>query len=44
MVYRQFKDGSIVILEDPTGRATGAKLTGGRAWKAITAEIGPFTD
>lgn len=37
-VYDQFPDGAIVIVDGPSGK--GARLTSGRAWDAITSEIG----
>lgn len=40
-VYQQNADGSIKILKDPTGRASGRTLTKGASWSAITNEIGP---
>lgn len=41
--YRQFSDGSIVIVSAPDSDAVGTKLTSGAAWKAITNQIGVWT-
>lgn len=41
-VYEQFQDGSITILVSPLSRNVGLTISSGKAWEAITAEIGPF--
>ncbi len=42
--YRQFPDGSVMILAAPpaSARAVGRVLTAGTAWTAITSAIGPY--
>lgn len=40
--YRQFDDGAVQILRSPQGGVSARVLRQGAAWRAITAEIGPF--
>ena len=41
--YRQYEDGAILIVTAPGGRGQGLRVTSGAGWRAITAEIGPYT-
>lgn len=41
-VYRQYDDGSLEIVRTPKGGVPPRLLTEGAAWRAITAEIGPY--
>lgn len=41
-LYRQYEDGSIEILEAPLDRLIGNVYYKGKAWEAITQQIGPW--
>jgi len=43
-VYRQFPDESIVIEASPGQRGVGKRMTSGRAYAAVRAEIGSYSD
>ena len=42
--YEQHPNGAVRILVDPSGKAAGVTLTSGRAWRAITQEIGEYSN
>src|SRR5215207_5883547 len=41
-VYSQYPDGSLIIKQGPNGLHDVKVKNGTKAWKAITAEIGPW--